>query len=236
VIPTLPLVFNAAGLIKAGDKGIEAAVMFLDLNNTPTVSGVSQLFDDGGTILGIYRVFTELGGLPGSHLVAGTYSNRTYTSFERNGWSFHPGDGITTAQSTGSWLGAYVGEQTLWQDRCDKKRRVFFLTTMGWADRKTNPYEWSGTFSVEALGFNDSRKHDRMGIGYFYSDVSDDLEGLVNGPPLGVGLQDVQGGELYYNAEIHPWFHVTGDLQVIDPEIASQDTAIVLGVRAKIDL
>ena len=72
-----------------------------------------------------------------------------------------------------------------------------------------------------------------MGLAYFYSDVSDDLENLV---PAIVGLEDVQGGEFYYNAEINPWFHVTGDVQVIDTEIASQDTAVVLGVRAKIDL
>jgi porin len=66
-----------------------------------------------------------------------------------------------------------------------------------------------------------------------FSDVSDDLENLV---PAFVGLRDVHGGEFYYDAEINPWFHVTGDLQVIDTEIASPDAALVLGVRAKIDL
>lgn len=42
------------------------------------------------------------------------------------------------------------------------------------------------------------------------------------------------GGEVYYNAEITPTVHVTADLQAINPEIQSQDTAVVLGLRATI--
>jgi porin len=43
------------------------------------------------------------------------------------------------------------------------------------------------------------------------------------------------GVEAYYNAEITPWFHVTADLQVVEPalrDIAS--TAFLAGLRAKI--
>ncbi len=45
----------------------------------------------------------------------------------------------------------------------------------------------------------------------------------------------LHGGEVYYNAEITPWFHLTGDLQVINPGPQALDTAVVLGLRAKID-
>jgi hypothetical protein len=30
-------------------------------------------------------------------------------------------------------------------------------------------------------------------------------------------LEDVHGGEVCYNAEMTPWFRVTGDLQAINP-------------------
>lgn len=239
VVPTLPLIFNGAGLIKAGKNGIEGVVMVLDPDNVPTVTGLDELFADGSTILGAYRIFTEFGGLPGSHLVAGTYETRTIQTFEEKGWlAFPPGVPAIPLleEQTGSWLGAYVGRQTLWQDRCDKNRSVWFMTTMGWADRKTSPFEWMGTYSIEAVGLNKNRKNDRMGISYFYSDVSDDLESLANGSPLNLDIQDLQGGEFYYNAEINPWFHLTGDIQVIETENASQDTAFVLGARAVIDL
>lgn len=233
VVPTLPIVFNGAGIVKAGEKGVEAAIMAVDTNTTSTVSGVSDLFDEGITVLGIGRVFTEFGGLPGSQLIGGTWSSKNYTSFERTGWSFHPGDGITIPTETDSWLAAYVGEQTLWMDPCNKKRKAWFTTTWGMSDQHTSPYKWAGTASIEAIGLNQNRPHDRMGISYFYSSVSDQLQDLVG--PL-VGLQDLQGGEFYYNAEINPWFHLTGDIQAIQTEVASQDAAIVMGVRAKITL
>jgi porin len=74
-----------------------------------------------------------------------------------------------------------------------------------------------------------------MGVGYFYDELSSDYKQLVNTLPT-VDLENVQGVELYYNAEITPWFHLTGDLQIIDNENVGDDTAIILGLRAKVDL
>ena len=44
----------------------------------------------------------------------------------------------------------------------------------------------------------------------------------------------MQGVAVYYNAAITPWFHLTADLQIIDNENASDDTAIISGLRANI--
>jgi porin len=49
--------------------------------------------------------------------------------------------------------------------------------------------------------------------------------------------------ELFYNIEVTPWFHLTPDLQIIDsgfggiPDLGLQepDTAVVVGLRGKID-
>ena len=38
------------------------------------------------------------------------------------------------------------------------------------------------------------------------------------------------------NFAVTPSFHLTADLQVVDNENAGDDTAIILGLRAKIDL
>ena len=72
-----------------------------------------------------------------------------------------------------------------------------------------------------------------MGIAYFYSGLSGEARDLLNPRVL---VDDVQGAELYYNAEVTPWFHLTADLQVLDPAITAQDTAFVLGLRGKIEL
>jgi porin len=71
-----------------------------------------------------------------------------------------------------------------------------------------------------------------MGVGYFYSGLSGDLKDLF---PRLTPLEDVQGVELYYNAAITPWFHLTTDVQVIEPASSERDTALVLGLRGKVD-
>jgi porin len=48
-------------------------------------------------------------------------------------------------------------------------------------------------------------------------------------------VRDEHGLELFYNIGVTPWFHVTTDLQVITPILEDADTALVLGLRAKID-
>jgi porin len=70
-----------------------------------------------------------------------------------------------------------------------------------------------------------------MGVAYFYTGLSNDVQNLVN--PL-VPLQDVQGGELYYNMAVTPWLNVTPDLQIIQPSVVGRDTAIVVGMRGKL--
>jgi porin len=73
-----------------------------------------------------------------------------------------------------------------------------------------------------------------MGVGYFYDGLNSNFKQLVSAGPL-PDIQDVQGVELYYNAAVTPWFHLTADLQVIDNQNVSDNTVIVLGLRAKID-
>jgi porin len=75
-----------------------------------------------------------------------------------------------------------------------------------------------------------------MGVGYFHDELSSDYKQLVSTLLPAVDLENVQGVELYYNAEITPWFHLTGDLQIIDNENVGDDTAIILGLRATMDL
>jgi len=87
--------------------------------------------------------------------------------------------------------------------------------------------------SVEGFGLIQGREKDRTGVAYFYNGLSNDLRRLTSGV---LPLQEVQGVEVYYNAEVTPWFHLTGDLQVIDNADEANDPAIIVGLRGKIDL
>jgi porin len=171
--------------------------------------------------------------LPGSHLFLGTWAGGTFTSLDRTGWTFFPGTGLIAPESTTSWSLVYILEQKLWVDPCNEKRSVGLMSQWGLADPETCPYEWTCNVSLQAQGMMACREQDTLGVGYFYSGVSRDLKNLF---PRLLPLRDAQGVELYYNAAITPWLHLTADLQCVQPADTRNDTAVVLGLRGKIDI
>ena len=230
-VPTISTIFNGAGLMKVEERGVEAAVLVLDPVNIPTTSNLSNLFDNGSTIVGFARVFSNFGCLPGSHAILATYATGDFNSLDRNGFSFQPGQGLIVPETSGSWMASYIGQQTLWMDPCDARRSIDLTTTWGFSDPETSPYEWTGNVTVEGYGLISGREDDRtFGIGWYYTGISDEL-----GPAFSAQFRDGEGVELYYSIAVSEWFHITPDLQFVDPNIISTDNAIVPGVRARID-
>jgi porin len=228
--PSLPLITNAAGFLKAGERGMEAAFLVLESQDIPTTVGLD--FPNEVSLLAALRKYTDFGGLPGSHTLVSSYATGDYTSFDTEGWVIDPPNGIIPAEKSGTWAALYLGEQRLWEDPCNKSRYTKLFGYVGFSEPANSPFQWTGSLSVEAFGRMISRPNDRTGIAYFYSALNSDFRNAFSTiSPIG----DVQGGEVYYNAEITPWFHVTADLQVVEPTVQAQDTALVLGLRAKID-
>lgn len=230
VAPGLPPVSNIAGILKEGEGGPEAAFLVIESQNSPTTAGLE--FPNGVTLLGALRRNTRFADLAGSHMIAATYSTGDYTSLNTNNWVILPGGVVSPGTQRGTWFAGYFGEQRLWQDSRNEKRYTKLYGYVGFADRDTSPYEWTAALTLEAFGPSTNRPHDRMGIGYFYNGLSGPLENLA--API-VPLHDVHGGEVYYNAAVTPWFHVTLDLQAIQSDVEARDTALVLGLRAKVD-
>lgn len=230
---TLPLSFVGAGLLKLHEGQIQGSLMVYDSQNVPTTSGLEDLFDNGANVLGMWRFFTDFGGLPGSHAVMGSWAAGDYTSLDRTGWSFNPITGLVVPQQTTSWSLSYIAEQKLWVDRQNPGRNIGLLSQWGYADEETSPYEFIMNVSLQAQGIVPGRAMDTMGIGYFYSGLSGDFKNLID--PL-VPIGDLKGMEVYYNAAVTPWFRLTGDLQVVRPGVEANDTAIVIGLRAWLHL
>ncbi|PQO47735.1 hypothetical protein C5Y93_03510 [Blastopirellula marina] len=233
IVPTVPAISNMAALVQAEERGLKRGFIVMETTNNPTTAGLD--FQNGVTLLGFERIYTEFGGLGGSHTAAFTYATGTFRDYNPNGWIPGPAGlvqiPILTKQS-GSWSAAYIGEQRLWQDRCDAKRYVNTRAMLGFADHDTSPYGFGATVTCEAFGLAACRPGDRMGIGYFYYDLNNGFQEAIQalGP-----AQNVHGGEVYYNAEITKWFHLTADLQAIQPAYKANDTALVLGLRGRID-
>ena len=228
---------NAAGIQVLHERGVQGGVVVFDLNNSTTTSGVGDLFNDGAGLLGVWRFFTNTFGLPGSHLFAGGWANREYTSLDPTDWTFLPGQGggLIPGEAGNPWSAAYYLEQVLWQDHRNTNRRAQLWT--GWSISDGNPSfgRWSGFASIEGYGLLPGRTQDRMGIAYFFNQLSTGFKDLVSTLP-DENLQNIHGGEFYYNYTITPSTRLTFDLQVVDTLNADDDAAIILGSRLHINL
>ncbi|QDU47300.1 Carbohydrate-selective porin, OprB family [Symmachiella dynata] len=227
---TFPLSTLGGGVLRMKEKQIQGALVAYDSNNSTTTSGFDELFDNGAVVLGLWRFFTEFNELPGSHLFGGTWASGDFSSLDRLDWAFIPGQGITAGQQSGSWSLFYVAEQKLMVDPCNPKRNVGLLSQWGLADEETSPYRWTGNVALQAQGMIRGRDNDTLGVGYFYSGLSGQFKSLQRQ----FDVDNLQGGEIYYNATITPWFHLTADLQVVEPSVQFNDTAVVFGLRAQL--
>jgi porin len=73
-----------------------------------------------------------------------------------------------------------------------------------------------------------------MGVAGWYSSISPNVINIA--AAAGFAVRDNWGVELYYNREFTPWFHLTGDMQVLQNSNTATDTSLVLGMRAIFDL
>lgn len=231
---TTNLSFNGAGMMRMQGPQIQGAVFVYDTNNSTTTAGLSNLFDQGAVILGYWRFFTDYGGRPGSHGFIGNWSSRTYASTDPTSWTIIPGQGLAAGQVTGSWGLAYILDQTLWADCCNADRNLRLFSQWSLVDGDPSLYRWSFNVALQGQGLICGREADTMGVGYFYDELGAGFKQLVSANPS-FDIQNVHGGELYYNAAITPWFHLTADLQIVDNQNIANDTAIILGLRANIN-
>lgn len=223
-----PLSMMNVGALKMHGKQVQGLIVVYDTKNVATTSGLDDLFDNGANIFGYWRFFTERNGLPGSHGFGGIWSTGEFVAFDPTSFVIIPDEGLVATPQGGAYTLAYIYEQTLWMDCCNPKRNVAVLSQWGIADEATSPIGWSANISLQATGFNDARPHDRFGMGYFHTGISNDLKNLFSGV---LPLQDVDGVEIFYSTAIAKGMHLTGDLQVIEPAVAGLDTAVVAGLR-----
>jgi porin len=149
-------------------------------------------------------------------------------------WLNVPGTGPVGAVDKNPWdVAAYIS-QYLWQDPCNKARHIQFVTGGTVADDNPSFSDWNAFARIEGYGLTSTRPGDRMGVAGWYSGISNNAINLA--ALAGENVRDNWGMELYYNREINPWFHVTGDMQILQNSVATTDTSLVLGLRAIIDL
>ncbi len=234
--------FGGGVLLKPNDHFAFGATV-LDKAESSRTDGLDDLGDKGWNALIGSRTQYRLGELPGGAQLGGSFVWSGDFTDIGGGQLNNIIAGAGLDQESKSW--AIFGN--VWQyvqifedtserpmnhhdGRPDLRGWGFFLM-WGVADEDTNPFKWSLAGGVGGRGLIPGREEDVFGIGYFYN-------GLQQGGVVD-RTQDLrsaeQGFEIFYEAQVTGWLHVTPDLQVVRPAFGDNDTAVVLGLRVLVD-
>ncbi len=226
-------IMGGGALVLTDDGQIQGGVFAFDTQNSSTTSGFNNLFDNGTAVIGLWRFFFDVEGKPGSLLFIGGASSRDYRSLDKTDWAVIPGEGLVSKKKDDTWTTAVYYDQVFWQAPDNDKKNLRLYT--GWSISDGNPSfaKWGGFASIEGWGLVPNREKDRMGVGGFYNQLSSELKDLTSA--VGINLRNVWGVELYYNAEVSLWFHLTPNLQFVSNQNESDSTAVILGLRAVMD-
>jgi porin len=201
-----------------------------DSHYTPTTSGFSKLFSNGMVAYGEYRLRTNWFDLPGHTGVGFLYSSATRTSLDANPYALLQailaGEPLPTRDS--AWTVTYRLNQVVYADAQDPKRNWTVNSDIGLTDGNPNPIQWFANATLVGSGLICGRASDTIGIGYYHLGVSEL-------PILTLhGFGDEDAVELFYNAAITPWFHLTADVQILDPAQRHNPTALLVGIRGRL--
>ena len=245
---TLGLGLPLAFLAKFKGKEVQGFAGVYDPNSCATTTCLDPLLADGAAYAAFWKFYTGIGpeGARAGYIsIGGTYSDKQYTVVDRQSVAVIPGEGLVLTETDTSWSIFSVVNQQLWADPSNTNRDLNFRGMYTITDGKANPIAWSATAALEMTGLIPRRDKDVIGIGYFHTELSSDFKGTV-GPLLSaaatldnrartrISIEDTDGFEAYYKAQITSWAAVTGDLQVITETLSTNDTKVVAGVRTKL--
>ena len=218
-------------------RGVEGGFLFVGEENVSTslAPSISDSFDEGVGLLAFYRFFYQLDDThPGYFMIFAGGSTKRYNSLDELDWLVLPGEGLAVTKKKMPWDVAAYLEQDFWQAQGNSKRRAYVKIGGTYGNDNPNFSKWNIFTQVEAFGAIPSRPRDRMGVSGWYNGITNDVKGLTS--TLGIGVRDNWGFEIYYNAEITPWLHVSPDLQFLMNSTKGDDIAIVPGARLVLDL
>jgi porin len=229
---TLPYSAFGAGFVYQQDGHPVFTLSVFDTRDASTTSVFDRFFENGAVVFSTLQVPTKFFGLPGHQGVEGVYSSGRYTNFQDSPY-LDPYGGLVfpAPPKAGSWALGYLFDQALWVSPDDPNRMWGVFGKLGLSDGNPNPVRWNAGGGVSGASPIPGRARDTFGVGFYHLGISDALKRSAR--PL-TPLRNEQGVEVYYNARLTPWCQLTPDFQVVRPFQKDADTAVVVGLRAKL--
>lgn len=228
LIQTMPYSTLGGGLVFLLPQQ-RGSIMFAVLGPNGTAEKFGDAFDGGQAYAMQARIKTHFFGLPGHQLLGATGSTKEFTALNQDPRLFLAqiiAPGLFPLQrENGSWAVFWNFDQYLYTEPGSEDRGIGVFGRLGFADDSTNPVERFYSFGIGGKGVIPGRGRDSFGAGFYYVDLTDQFQGILQ------RLDNSYGGEIYYNLELTPWLHLTPDLQVLRPSLERVDTDVVTGFR-----
>ncbi|MGQ0634519.1 MAG: carbohydrate porin [Planctomycetaceae bacterium] len=225
----LPYSTPGAGFTYLQDLDPVFTTLIVDPMGQPGKSGLDNLFTNGLSLFTQLRLPVKPFGLPGHQFVDFAYSNGAFSSLSPDDYVINPGVGFSVVEQTGTWAVSYGFDQFLVVAPENSRKGWGVFGNLGVSDGDPNPIRWFLNVGLAGMSPVRGRSDDSFGAAYFYMGASTLLKTLLP-------LRDEHGCELYYDLAVTPWFRLTADVQAINPGQRAADSALVLGLRAKIIL
>jgi porin len=222
---TIPPV--AEGVIGSFLRGTEPLVTVGLIESTE-----EGFFDNGATVLWDVRLPIQPLSLPGQYSVGGEFSSITATSLDQSKFALLPPLNIPLEEEEGAWTLNFTAHQYLAYDEGTKRGWGAF-GMFGLTDGNPNFIDvlahagFAGNVPIRG------RERDTFGLGYYYSNLSDDLQNTLE--PL-IRIRKEQGFEIFYSFAPTGWSKLTADLQIVDPFLLGSETRMFFSVRWKVEL
>jgi porin len=218
-----------AGFYAIPDWGPALTFLVMDSHNSPVTSGLENFGRNGVFLYAQAKQATTFFGLPGHQVLGGLFGTGSFSDLDPASFIELPHGSAVAPKKTGTWTLLWNVEQRLLVDEDDPDRGLGLYIQTGLGDGNPNPVRY---FVSAALCGNSplpGRDGDILGVGFYDLGLSSQFKSLVP------GVRDERGVEFFYNLRIAPGCHLTPDLQVLHPGLAPVDTALLFGVRLKLD-
>ena len=227
---TVPAYFLGA-ILSVRTEPATFGLWVYDPNSSVNKPGLEDAFADGVTIRGSVSFPVTIAGRTGHQGLAASYSTKDGTDLSTLDGSNIPDPPPGTVGIKNSrYYFAYTFDQYLYQSKENPKEGIGLFGQLEISDGNPNKLYWMIFGGVGGTGLIPGRSLDNWGVGYYYAALSPHLKDSL-APSL--RIRDEQGGEMFYNFALTPWFILGADLQIIKPALGTKN-AVFPGLRAVI--
>jgi porin len=223
-----PVFFGAIGSVRL--DAVSMSLWVYDPIDRTAEYWPDDLFSEGVTFYFTPSYSTTMAGRPTTISLTGIYTTKSGVDFSELSENYQ--NSLEPSTKEGSYSVGFQFSHLLHVDPANPRKGWGVHLKGAVSDGNPNYVQNSIIAGIGGTGLFRGRELDSFGLGYFYYDMSDELQKALNAGEETIG--DEQGAEVYYSFAVTPWFFVTGDLEYIAPPRNSVENAFIAGLRANI--